>query len=72
MQQTSTAPSTRPAARISTEEAAARLCVQPQTVRRSLCINGHYLNLRPVKLANRRLLWDSAAVAALAAGEVAA
>jgi hypothetical protein len=69
MKQTHTAPSARPAAKISTEEVAARLCVQQQTVRRSLCLNGHYLGLRPVKLANRRLLWDSAAVDALATGE---
>ncbi len=72
MQQTRSAPSARPAAKISTEEVAARLLVQPQTVRRSLCVNGEYLGLRPIKLANRRLLWDSAAVDALAAGEVAA
>lgn len=70
MQQNHTAASTRPAAKISTEEVAARLLVQPQTVRRSLCVNGEYLGLRPIKLANRRLLWDSAAVDALTAGEV--
>ncbi len=54
---------------LSTEEVAARLLVRPQTVRRSLCINGEYMGLRPVKLANRRLLWNAAAVDALVMGE---
>ncbi len=67
--QQNTAPSTRPAAKISTEEVAARLLVKPQTVRRSLCVNGEYMGLRPIKLANRRLLWDAAAVEALISGE---
>lgn len=69
MQQNHTAASDRPAARISTEEVAARLLVQPQTVRRALCVGGHYLGLRPIKLANRRLLWDAAEVERLTAGE---
>jgi len=72
MQQNHAAPSTRPAAKLSTEDVAARLLVRPQTVRRSLCVNGHFLGLRPIKLANRRLLWDAAAVEELLSGEASA
>ncbi len=57
------------APKISTEELAARLLVREQTIRAGLCRDGHYLGLRPIKLANRRLLWDAAAVEALTAGE---
>ena len=31
--------------------------VKPQTILRSLCINGHYLNIRPITLPNGRKLW---------------
>ena len=55
----------------STEEAAAALKVRPQTLRAALCRDGHYFGLRPVKCRNRFLLWDAAAVEALAAGGVA-
>ncbi|MBN8519999.1 MAG: hypothetical protein J5X22_17110 [Candidatus Accumulibacter sp.] len=71
MKQNLTAPSIRPAAKISTEEVAARLLVKPQTVRRAFCVGGHYLGLIPIKLASRRLLWDAAEVDALVAGKVA-
>lgn len=71
MQRNHTTPSARPAAKISTEEVAARLLVQPQTVRRALCITGHYLGLVPVKLSSRRLLWDAAEVDRVTSGEVA-
>lgn len=56
--------------KIDTLEAAQRLRIKPQTLRRSLCLSGHYLGMRPVKLPNGRLLWDSAAVDALLSGEV--
>lgn len=75
--QTATIPSTwrndAPLAvrRLSTEELASALKVRPQTVRAGLCINGHYLGLKPTKLPNGRLLWDAAAVDALLVGEVA-
>ena len=55
----------------STVEAAAVLKVRPQTLRAALCRDGHYYGLRPVKCRNRFLLWDAAAVEALAAGGVA-
>ncbi|WP_289019568.1 hypothetical protein [Desulfobacter postgatei] len=42
---------------ITTQEVARLLGVTPGTVRRGLCVNGHYLGLRPIKLPNRRLMW---------------
>lgn len=44
---------------LSTEAAAARLGVKPNTIRSGLCRNGHYLNIRPVKLPNRLLVWPA-------------
>lgn len=55
----------------STEEAAAVLKVRPQTLRAALCRDGAYFGVRPQKARNRFLLWDAAAVEALAAGGVA-
>ncbi len=42
---------------LTTNEFARKLCVTAATVRRGLCVNGHYLGIRPVKLPNGRLLW---------------
>ncbi len=56
--------------RLSTEEAAALLKIKPQTLRAALCRDGHYLNARPTKSANRFLLWNAADIERLAAGEV--
>jgi hypothetical protein len=42
---------------IPTNEIASSLGVKPATMIRSLCMNGHYLGMRPVKLPNKRLLW---------------
>lgn len=42
---------------INTKEFAAMVRVEPQTIRRALCVNGHYLGLKPLKLPNNRLLW---------------
>ena len=58
--------------KLDTAEAAAVLRVKPQTLRRALCLKGHYMGLRPSKLPNGRLLWDAAELDQLAAGEVAA
>ena len=66
------APRLRAGAKLSTEDAARRLAVKPQTLRASFCRHGHYFQLVPCKLPSRRLLWDEAAVEALIAGEVAA
>jgi hypothetical protein len=42
---------------MTTKEFAGLLRVEPATVRRGLCVNGHYLSVKPVKLSNGRLLW---------------
>lgn len=62
---------TRPR-KLDTAEAADRLRVKPQTLRRALCLQGAYLGLRPCKLPNGRLLWDAEAIDRLVSGEVAA
>lgn len=54
--------------RYSTEVLAERLHIKPQTIRAALCRDGHYLGLRPIKLPNRRLLWDASALEALLSG----
>ena len=51
-----------------TDELAARLRVKPATIRHGLCANGHYMGMRPVKLPNRRLLWDAAQAEAIING----
>jgi hypothetical protein len=45
-----------------TNEVAKTLGVQGSTVRRGLCINGHYMGIVPVKLPNNRLLWPESGV----------
>lgn len=47
---------------ISTEELAALLRLQPQSLRAALCRDGHYFGLRPRKLPNGRLLWPADAM----------
>lgn len=69
MKATTTAPSARPAAKLTTEEMASMLRIVPQTARAGLCRNGQYMGLRPVKLPNGKLLWDAAAVERLTSGE---
>lgn len=71
MKQNPTAPAAHAGAKLSTEEAAAKLRAAPQTPRASLCRLGHWMGMRPVKLPNGRLLWDAAEVERLASGEVA-
>lgn len=61
-----------PTPKLSTEELAALGKVVPQSIRAALCRNGHWLGLRPVKLSNRRLLWDAIEAARVLNGEVAA
>lgn len=41
----------------STEVFSKKFKVKADTVRRSLCLNGHYLNVVPLKLPTGRLLW---------------
>lgn len=69
MKATTTAPSARPAAKITTEETAGLLRVVPQTIRAGFCRNGHYMGLVPRKMPNGKLLWDAAAIDRLLNGE---
>lgn len=57
--------------RYTTIEAAAVVRFQPQTLRRDLCLVGHFKGIRPVKLVGGRLLWDADKIDALVSGEVA-
>lgn len=54
--------------KISTSKATDTLGAKPQTARASLCLRGHWLGMRPVKLPNGRLLWDADEVERLATG----
>lgn len=56
---------------MTTDEVAAILHVLPQSVRASVCRNGHYLGIKPRKLPNRLLSWLRDAVEKLLEGEVA-
>ncbi len=69
MKTATTAPSARPAAKLSTEELAVLFRNRSQSIRASLCNKGHFCGLRPVKLPNGKLLWDAAEVAAVLSGE---
>ena len=53
----------------STDEVAALAKLRPNTIRSNLCRHGHWLGIRPVKLANRRLLWDADEVGRVLRGE---
>jgi len=57
--------------RYTTTEAAAVVRFQPQTLRRDLCLFGHFKGVRPVKLPGGRLLWDADKIDSLVSGEVA-
>ncbi|MCY1276839.1 hypothetical protein D9M68_294710 [compost metagenome] len=54
---------------VSTEELAAILAIDPQSVRKRHSMDGSYLGIRPTKLPNRRLLWPVADVRALLDGK---
>lgn len=49
-------------------EAAGIIRYKPQTLRRHLCINGHFYGLKPTKLPGGRLLWPLDQFERLAAG----
>lgn len=58
--------------KLSTDELASLAKIMPQSIRASVCRHGHWLGLRPIKLRNRRLLWDATEAAKmLNGGEVA-
>lgn len=54
---------------LSTEEFAAALAVEPQSVRKRYSETGSYHGVRPTKLPNRRLLWPVPAVRRLLNGD---
>ena len=54
---------------LDTEQLAQLLHIKAGTIRRGLCVNGHYMNIRPVKLPNGRLIWPSEPVEKLLSGE---
>lgn len=45
--------------KLTTEEAATQLRVKAQTLRAASCRDGHYFGIRPIKAANRFLLWPA-------------
>lgn len=53
---------------VSTEELAAILAIDPQSIRKRHSVDGSYLGIRPTKLPNRRLLWPVADVKRLLSG----
>jgi len=42
---------------ITTSQFAEIVGIKPDTIRRGLCIRGHYMNVVPKKLENRHLRW---------------
>lgn len=46
--------------RLTTEELARILRIQAGSVRRALCVHGHYSGLIPIRLPNGRLIWPIA------------
>lgn len=53
---------------VSTEELAAILAIDPQSIRKRHSMDGSYLGIRPTKLPNRRLLWPVVEVKKLLSG----
>jgi hypothetical protein len=53
---------------LTTDEAAVRLGIKPQTLRAAVCRAGHYWDVRPAKKANRMLAWPADQIDRLAAG----
>ncbi len=45
---------------ITTKQLSKMLGVNSDTIRRGLCVNGHYLGLKPIKMPNRMLMWPVA------------
>ncbi|GAB6905631.1 conserved hypothetical protein [Desulfosarcina cetonica] len=42
---------------ITTKQLADLFSVKGSSIRHSLCVRGHYLGIKPVKLPNGRLMW---------------
>lgn len=54
----------------STDEYAAFMRIKSDSIRRALCINGHYLGVKPLKLPNKRLLWPAEEVRKILEGDM--
>ncbi|WP_250519832.1 DNA-binding protein [Caballeronia sp. NCTM1] len=54
---------------LTTDALADTMGLQAQSVRKRYSQTGSYFGLKPVKLANRRLMWDADAVAKFLRGE---
>ncbi|MFM0192134.1 DNA-binding protein [Paraburkholderia strydomiana] len=54
---------------LSTEELAAQLSLQPQSIRKRYCQTGAYYSLRPMKLPNGRLMWPADSIERLVEAE---
>ncbi|WP_107219791.1 hypothetical protein [Thauera aromatica] len=57
-----------PGRKLTTAEVAALTRTTTGTIQVALCRRGHYLGMRPVRLPNRRLLWDEAEVHRILSG----
>ncbi|OMQ60668.1 DNA-binding protein [Burkholderia pseudomallei] len=53
---------------LSTDEFAAVMAVDPQSIRKRYSSDGSYHGVRPIKLPNRRVLWPAEAVKRLLEG----
>ena len=63
------APATARSTKLTTDEFAAQIRVDPQAVRAGYSRNGHYQHLVPLKLPHGQLLWNADEVDALLRGE---
>ncbi|SDQ79272.1 DNA-binding protein [Paraburkholderia tuberum] len=54
---------------LTTEALADSMGLQAQSVRKRYSQTGSYFGLKPIKLANRRLMWEADAVATFLRGE---
>ena len=61
---------TRTQTKISTEQAAIALGIQPQTLRAAYCRTGSYFGVVPTKMPNRMLRWDAEDISRLLNAEV--
>ena len=56
---------------LTTAEVAALERINPQTIRKNYCLQGHHHGMRPIKLPSGGLRWPAAGLAALLTGECA-
>lgn len=54
---------------LTTEEFAAAISLQPQSIRKRYSLTGSYHGVRPLKLPSRRLLWPANSVSLLTGQE---